>query len=207
MIPAKTRLRAPQVRAEQKRLELLQAARRLLEIHDLDAIVIPDVAREAGVAKSSAYHHFPDMPSLYVELARIAVSRLQALLLEPMPRVGTWQDIVSIRLRRGTLFFNGSAADRKLLLGPQTSSDIRRLSRFSDLASGELLNRQFEEQFRLPTFENQARIFFLAVELGSVIISVSVVEDNHVTEFFEREAVRAINAYLGCYLPETLARR
>ncbi len=62
------------------RRTLLAAARRLLDEGGPAALTLREVARRAGVAAPSAYHHFPGLDALAAATAALGFAELAAVL-------------------------------------------------------------------------------------------------------------------------------
>jgi AcrR family transcriptional regulator len=70
----------PHTRQEQKartRQALLDCALRLLEDRSLDSLGLREITREAGLAPTAFYRHFPDVPSLGVALVEQCLGGLR----------------------------------------------------------------------------------------------------------------------------------
>ncbi|MCA9643927.1 MAG: TetR family transcriptional regulator [Polyangiaceae bacterium] len=84
-----TRARAPAQR-EQRRQELLSAARRLLDAGGLEAVGLNAIAREAGIAKSNCYRYFESREQILLTLLTEDEAEWVAKLeLELAPLAGT----------------------------------------------------------------------------------------------------------------------
>ncbi len=78
-----TAVTVPGTRAEQKlrtRRALLDAALRLLEHQGLDGLALREVTREAGIAPTGFYRHFPDIEALGVALVEDSFATLRAMI-------------------------------------------------------------------------------------------------------------------------------
>ncbi|MFO1469377.1 MAG: helix-turn-helix domain-containing protein, partial [Steroidobacteraceae bacterium] len=68
---------APRASAAVQRSRLMDAARSMLRTRRLTALTLSDVAAEAEVPKSSAYHYFEDIEDLYVQLLLVLHKEVQ----------------------------------------------------------------------------------------------------------------------------------
>ena len=115
MTMLRQRRSTPQARGLQNRRRMLEAARKLLETHDLRDIALADVAEAAGVATSSAYHFYADMEELLTHLQTLIQGELIDIVLRPLRQpVASWQDVISRLNGRGVRFYNSDAAARQL---------------------------------------------------------------------------------------------
>lgn len=84
-----SRARAPEQR-EQRRQELLSAARRLLDSGGLEAVGLNAIAREAGIAKSNCYRYFESREQILLTLlTEDEAAWVASLELELAPLAGT----------------------------------------------------------------------------------------------------------------------
>ncbi len=71
--------------AEESRLKLLAAARRLMAERGPDALAVSDVARDAGVNRTTAYQHFKSRDALVAAVLADAASAASGLFKLEMP--------------------------------------------------------------------------------------------------------------------------
>ena len=78
---------AKQSRSQLKHQALLEAGRRLLDAHDLTALSVAQLTRDAGMSVGSFYSRFADKDAWFAELLRVtgeqALQDTQALLVSP----------------------------------------------------------------------------------------------------------------------------
>jgi AcrR family transcriptional regulator len=191
-----------------RRQKLLQAARELLETHDLDQISLGDVAAAAKVPKASAYHFYADIKDLYASLlASVEEELLQALRAPIRNKVRGWQGIVEVLTLRGVAFLTRHKASLQLQVGPKTPIDLKLRDRQNDAALGSIYERHIDSVFELPSIPNRGAIFFRAVEIADLMFMLSVLEHGRITSAMAAEASLAMCAYLRCYIPAKLPRR
>jgi AcrR family transcriptional regulator len=191
-----------------RRIRLIDAARKLLKSHDLDSISLGDVAKQANVPVSSAYHFYSDIRDLYTAL----LSRIEEQLLEeyrkPLREAArNWPDVIDILVRKGVKLLAADPAARQLMVGPKTPADLKLRDRKNDIALGRLYEHHVSEHFQLPATIDGPKIFFRAVEIIDLMFCLSMVECGYINDEYTAEAVRAAVAYLGSYLPATLPKR
>jgi len=191
-----------------RRRRLLDAARSLLQDHDLDEISLGDVAAVADVPKGSAYHFYSDIKDLYVSLLADVEEELQTILKAPIRRqVDSWTGVVEILTKRGIDYYAKNPASMKLQVGPKTPPDLKLHDRTNDVALGKIYEQQIGAFFELPEVADRSTIFFRAIEIADLMFALSVLEHGQITSDMEEEANRAMCAYLGCYIPKDLPRR
>lgn len=87
-----------------KRARLLDAALSLFEAKGFDAVAVPEIAREAGVATGTVYLYFRDKTALVNALYRHWKSAYNALVLAPLPLGISPRDAFGTYWRRMTDF-------------------------------------------------------------------------------------------------------
>lgn len=201
---SKVQGRATQARGRARRAELLAAARLALGQTALDQIGIASVAEAAGIPLSSAYHFFGDISELWKELARTIATQQASEDLD-LPRTTGWQELIRASLVHHQSAFNKDPAARKLMLGPHTPPDIKNAACKEDFRFGTALWMTVRSQFILPELADSRELFFKALLIADVFFSLSVSEQDFVTDEALEEAVLAVVSYLSLYLPSQLA--
>lgn len=199
---------APRSSAAVQRSRLIDAARALLHTRRLTELTLSDVAAEAEVAKSSAYHYFNDIEDLYGHLLLILHKEVQVALDAPL--VGpfaSWADVVARLMERGVRRFAADPAAQQLLVDPAASPDLRLRVLKCDMALAQVFERQIDAHFELPDVGDRSVIFFRAVEIAGLMFCLSFVDHGRITKDMMVEATRAAVAYLGLYIPAKLPRR
>ncbi len=197
---------AVQARGLVRRQLLLDAARRLLRQADVREINLADIAAEADIAKSSAYHFYADANALFSDLVAQLDDDLLSAMDKPVPRQQSWKDIFDIMFERGIDALVADMAMARLLLGPQTSFEIKRCDRMHDHVLARSIIGEIRKQFLLPDLPELETLFYRAIEVLDLFLSLSVQEGGVITADARREAHRASHAYLALYIPQTLQR-
>jgi AcrR family transcriptional regulator len=198
--------RSVQARGLKRRQLLLDAARRLLRCADLGGINVADIAAEARMAKSSAYHFYADAHALFAELAVQMDGELLSAMDQPVGHQEYWKDIFDVMFERGIDTLEADPAMTKLLLGPQTSFEIKRSDRMHDHVLARAIIAEIRKQFVLPELSALETVFYRAIEILDLLLSLSVQEEGVITGEARREAHRASHAYLAMYIPQILQR-
>ncbi|WP_447725854.1 TetR family transcriptional regulator [Sphingomonas koreensis] len=179
----------------------------MLETRTLNEIELSDVAAMAQIPKSSAYHFFDDIHHLYAELATVQDEELNAVLAGPLPRLNSWEEIVSALVDRAAVYFRSNPSAQQLMFGQATPPDIKRSSRKADVAHGGVFEDQIDRQFVLPELPGRDRIFFRAVEAIDLMFGLSLIEEGSLTDEMVGEAKAIACAYLGVRIPRLLPMR
>lgn len=203
-----TRKSSQHARGATRRTLLVSAARTLLAAHEMDTISLGDVAKQAGVPVSSAYHFYSDIRDLYAML----LATIQTQLLEEYKNpirmtVRQWPDVIAILVKKGVEWYATDPAARQLMVGPKTPPDLKLRDRGNDFALGELYERHVDTYFRLPHLENRSKIFFRAVEIIDLMFCLSMMEFGDITQEYTEEAIHAAVGYLSHHMPLNLPRR
>ncbi|USD66214.1 TetR family transcriptional regulator [Vibrio sp. SCSIO 43136] len=193
-----------------KRRELLhQAVKTLLSQQDISEVTFADIAAEAEIPKSSAYHFYSNLDDLYAEVASNYGAQLLQILSERPSEddVVIWPDIVDILVDRAIAFYDQEKAARQLFISGKTSAIIKQKDRSNDqliaIATFEILDSFFE----LPSIDQQSDIFYIWVEIVDTVFTISQMKYGMITTSMANEAKRAAKAYLGCYFPEDIRRK
>lgn len=202
-----TRNSATQARGRARRKALLTSARDMLATKTLQEIELSDVAAMAGIPKSSAYHFYSDIHSLYAELAAIEDEELRELFLQPIGEADSWEEILFVLIDRAADYFRDNRSAQQLMLGPATPPDIKRSSRMADVAHGAVYEQQINQQFMLPEIPDRNRKFFCAVEAVDLMFHLSLIECDALDDVFVEEAKIIASAYLGAFIPRILPKR
>ena len=198
---------AMQARGRKRRDALLAAARDLLATQEIDQISMADVALQAEIPKSSAYHFYGDLIDLYSELAAQLDSELQALIAEPISAAENWEEVIGVVIDRAAVFFHTNRAAQQLMFGPKTPPEIKRSSRGADFETGGLVERHLDQLFILPALPDRSRLFFRAIELADLMFGLSLFEYGALRQDMIEEAKKTACAYLALYIPRILYRR
>jgi AcrR family transcriptional regulator len=199
--------RRTQERGRTRRAALVEASRKLLRAREIDEISLTDIAEEAGIPKSSAYHFFSQVLEVFEAAAGDIEGELQAWL-EQLSTEGCtdWRQVVTRFTGRGAAFFNGNRDAMQLLIGPKSPAAIKLKDRQNDFAIGAQLKDKIAAHFQLPELADTPEIFFRGIEIADLFFGLSVIRHGHITDDFDREAGRATCAYLSLYLPVVLPR-
>jgi AcrR family transcriptional regulator len=202
------RKRSLHARGIERRAILLESARALLAERELDEVSLGDVAAQAGVPKSSAYHFYADIQDLFAALLVLMQGELIRVLSQPLRgRFRMWPDVVTALTNRGAAFYMANPAARQLQIGPKTPPALKLHDRHSDIAIARLHEEHIASIFELPPIANRSHLFYRAVEIADLMFCLSMLEHGSLTKDMCREAGRAASAYLAIYLPATLPYR
>lgn len=184
-----------------RRKLLLSAAKQLLAEQDLDAVNLTDVALQAGIPKTSAYHFYTNIKDLYINLVGEIEEELHEKLSQPLKETPkSWQEVIEMMLDLGVEFYESNPAARQLLIGPKTLPDIKLRDRDSDITLGAIFEKQVLNFFDFPDLPNRQKVFFRMVEIADLMFALSMLESGEITDEMSAEAKRASIAYLNSYI-------
>ena len=196
-----------QARGRARREKLMLAVREMLREKEMDEITLPGVAEAADIPSSSTYHFFPDVKTLYQEVARAIAEDMVRVAKAPINPPANWQEIVRDFIVSGAKFFNENRDARQLILGPKTAPDIKNAACLEDRRFGRQLQTLLSTYFYLPDLEEPGEVLFRAIQISDALFCLSVLEHSRVTDEMRDEAVLAATAYIGCYLPAIMRRK
>lgn len=148
---AVARRASPRLPLEDRRAQLLDAAAKLIVSEGLHAVSIKRVARDVGLTAPRAYHFFPSVEDLLIELTR---RELQSVRTAQRQRVDTATRPVE-RLRLSTVTYLREVAQRGGLLqilqtAPAVRRGLRREQRALRTANTEVVADRFSRSHSVP---------------------------------------------------------
>lgn len=200
--------RRTQKRGEERRQRLLDSAASLLAGREIADISLEDIARNADIPVTSAYHFYPDKHRLLTALAARYGEAFERIVVKPLPaaQIRRWEDVIERLIDRAVRYYKDNPAARKLLIDGKTPSDIKLADRVHDRAIGSLLETAIARHFVLLEFPERSDVFYHAVEIVDVLLQVSVIRFGRITPTMVRHARIGSVAYLREFLPSALPK-
>lgn len=142
---------SPRLPLEERRAHLLDAAAQIIAREGLHAVTIKRVARDVGLTAPRAYHFFPSVDDLLIELAR---RELQSVRTSQQQRIDTATRPAE-RLRLSTVTYLREVASRGALLqvlqaAPAVRKGLRREQRALRSANTEVVAGRFSHSHGVP---------------------------------------------------------
>ena len=200
------RQKASYAKGVERRRQLLAAASRLLEQQPLDEISLKSIAAEAGIPVGSAYHFYGNANDVYIELAQQFSSTFGAAIAEPYTGecTASWQGLFREAINRGVSIYRQQPAYAQLIIGAKAPPEIKLADRESDAEIGRLFEEVICRHFDYRPFPAHDDVFFHAVEIVDLFLTLSVIRHGEITDHMVEEAARAALAYLREYMPARL---
>lgn len=197
---AGSRMSAPGIARRQL---LLKTARKMLHTTGLGQISLAEIAKRAKVPKGSAYFFYEDVHALYASLKSLVDGEMLDILSEPITGCPHgWQDIVRLVYERGVSFLESDPAACQLAIGTRTTPALKLMDRANDIVVGRLLDEQISTRFELPPMLDRPKLFFRALVLADVMLSLSMFERGTITREYIDEGYRSAIVYLQMYIPQ-----
>lgn len=193
----RTRQRMP---AEDRREQLLDLAAKVVSEEGLSALSMKRLAREAGLTAPRAYHYFPDVDQLLIEMGR---RELRAVRAAQVDRIETSQRPAE-RLALSTSTYLREVAERGVLLqvllnAPVVRAALRREQRQIRARNTQMLGARFSQSRNVPEdFALAATSILTSVVLrtgrilarGRLSLAAAEILANDVVESCNRRLVR-----------------
>lgn len=186
----------------ENRERLLDSAEALLAHRELKSISLKEISEVAGVSTSSAYHFYRNADEVWAALAGRFATALEAAVSKPpgLKNRATWRMLWDACIDRAVDIYEAHPAYLKLILGGQAPAEIKLADRDHDALIGKRFAELIAEHVNFEPFPQCERVFFIAVEIVDLVLSLSVMREGAITEEMVAEAKRASGAYLESYL-------
>jgi AcrR family transcriptional regulator len=196
-------------RGVERRQALLQAARELLEEHDIEAVSFRDIASRAGVPEGSAYHFYANRFDLFSALATELSEEFIKAHRKPVPesRLTSWQALAEHLVDVGARIYKSSAPARQLLIGAKTPAEVKQADRINDRQVGEVMHEVFSRYFDISDTPEMRAAFYYFIEITDLLFMLSMLEHDKITPRMTAEAKRAGVSYLGAYFSQPPKRK
>ena len=202
----KTRRKSSYAKGLERRKQLADAASRLLKDNPLDNISLKDIAAEAGIPVGSAYHFYTNAHDVFIDVAQQFSDTLGDAIAKPYVGdcTSSWQGLFGEAIRRAVKIYRDQPAYAQLIIGSKAPPEIKLADRDSDAEIGKLFEEIISRHFEYTPFPSHDEVFFHAVEIVDLFLSLSVIKHNEITDAMAAEAETAAIAYLREYMPARL---
>lgn len=194
---------------EQRLERIHNAAITLASRRNVDSISIYDIAKEASIATSTVYHHYPNIESLICELMKGIFEDFSDVLDKAVEGeiIHHWSDINRMIERGFVAYYRSSPLAQHTLLGQHTYASVRSEDAQNDLLLGQKVEAIYRSHFELPELPKDVNIFAIALQVADKVYSMNYRENGEIAPEMEREARVLTEAYIGAYLPKILPRK
>jgi AcrR family transcriptional regulator len=189
-----------------RRMQLLNAAKELLQERAAEDVSLADVCERAGIPRASAYHFFSNIQAVFLGLRVLhAEALIEALGDVHGADFDHWRDYFAALIDKGAQALLRDAAATRLIYGNLGSmAEARRLGEVLDARLAEIALQGLTQRFQLPQWEQQDQVFAVAFTLVDSVFRLSWRQRATITDWMIEEAKRAAISYLRNYLPELL---
>jgi len=172
-------------------------------------ITIQMIAEQAKMPTATVYHFFPSAEAALVAQTRVYIQQFEDLVgaTRPPTERTSWQTSWRWGAERGRDHYVSDVAIMRLLLGADVPRDVQRTDAEFNMRLGRIVAKQFETDFVMPQIPGFDDVCTNAVEISDTFWRMSFQRTGTITDVYFEESLRAIFAYLRCYLPEVLVYR
>lgn len=191
------------------RLERIRnAAIQLVSQRNINTISIYDVAKEAAIAASTVYHHYPNIEALVCELMKDVFEDFSEVLNSAIiaENIHHWSDINRMVEQGFVDYYRRTPLAQHTLLGQHTYASVRHADAQNDLLLGKKVEEIYRQYFSLPELPKDVNIFSVALQVADKVYSMNYQENGEIASEMAREAIVITEAYIGSYLPRHLTR-
>ncbi|PKH07544.1 TetR/AcrR family transcriptional regulator [Moritella sp. Urea-trap-13] len=184
------------------------AAKKLVAKRNIVNISMYDVAKEASIATSTIYHHYPNMESLIYKLLDDVFVDFERVLEEAIKpdEITHWSDINRMIEGGFVRYYSENPIAQKILLGLHIYDSVRHADVNNDLILALKVEDIYRRYFLLPPLPKDVNIFAIALQVADKVYSMNYCESGSIPVKMAREAVILTECYLGAYLPRVLPR-
>lgn len=188
---------------------LTAAVAALLNKYGPSEITIQMIAEKAKMPTATVYHFFPSAEAALLAQARIYVQEFEALAEVPTPQAErtSWQNTWRWGAEQGRKHYLASVPRMRLLLGADVPRDVQTVDSEFNVRLGQLVAKQFETRTVMPHIPGFDAVCTNAIEISDTFWRMSFQRTGTITDAYFDESMRAVTAYLGCYLPQVLVFR
>lgn len=186
---------------------LLDAAERLLQRGEREALTIQNLAREAAVPMASVYHFLPNPTAVSVALAERYLEGLEAAICASIgdAAVLDWPQLVRVLNRRAVGFYREHPYAQSLILGSDHSWAIRQADLANNRRMADAIAGFLADKFPEIDAEALLEIVVTGITIGDALFTLSIGEHGEITDRMADEAWLAVCSYLSVRCNRPLA--
>jgi len=199
----KPKPRGPQKRGLERRRKLMDTALAVFETTPIEDVSYQDLAAAAEIPLPSCYHFYPSKVDLVRALAEDQTELFNDVAFAPIRAedVSSWEDVVEIWLRRAIQFHQDSFARRQIFLGRHMPAEVRIDKQIREKGIAARLHAMIGEYFAIPDAPELDRVFFQAIEISTLMVSLDYMEKGQLDNESAHYAGLAMLSYLRNFIP------
>ncbi|MDJ0994890.1 MAG: TetR/AcrR family transcriptional regulator [Dinoroseobacter sp.] len=188
---------------------LVAAGLRLLKDNDLPSISLHNIAAEAGIPPSSAYHFFASADAVFAEIARRFGEQLIGAALAPYEEAElvSWETLFRTAAMRGVALYERNPGYCRVILGATTKPDIKSADRENDFELGRQFYALMGRHFILPAVECPEQRMFHAIAIFDLFLCLSYQREGFLKAELVEDGLSASTSYLRQFIPPSIPRR
>lgn len=179
---------------------VLEESKMLLQDKGLEGFSIPELANRLGYTRASIYKFFPTSHAILNELSLLYLRGLQDWLFEHSEYLASCDEsqVIAEIVRLASAFYNNYPVACLLTLGgPVTDKSYR--AQAGVIQHLGLLARRLARQHGIYLPPAPPDVAMLSVDIGMTCFRASYLLHGEIRPEYEKEAVRAMRAYMGHY--------
>lgn len=200
--------RGPQKRGLQRRRKLIGTALEIFETTPIEDVSYQDIAAAAGIPLPSCYHFYPGKVDLIRAIAEDQTELFNQFCFAPLPEAAlrSWETVVEEWLDRAIRYHQESYARRQIFLGRHMPAEVRIDKQIREKTIARRLQEMIGAHFAITASPEMERVFFQAIEIGTLIVSLDYMEKGQLDEHSARDAGMAMLSYLRNFIPPVVPR-
>jgi AcrR family transcriptional regulator len=200
--------RGPQKRGLERRRKLMNTALEIFETTPIEEVSYQEIAAAAEIPLPSCYHFYPGKVDLIRALAEDQTEVFNDEAFAPIDpdSVKSWEDVIEIWLERAVEYHQKSYARRQIFLGRHMPAEVRIDKQMREKGIAAQLHALIGRHFAIPESEELDRIFFKAIEISTLMVSLDYMEKGQLDEESTQHARLAMLSYLRNFIPPVVQR-
>lgn len=180
--------------------KVLEAAERMLEEVGPEKTSIPALAEMTEVPRAAIYPFFPDKHALFSHLALMHMDGLaKAIATQTEKPARDWREWVERAIAVAVAYYNAHPAASVLLLRGSFSDADQAAHEAKNATLGTLFRAKAASMGALATLPTTPDAATIALEIAFACMKHGYAREATVSPEMEREASRAVIAYLSCW--------
>jgi AcrR family transcriptional regulator len=195
--------RGPQKRGLERRRKLIETAFSIFETTPIEDVSYQEIAVAAGIPLPSCYHFYPGKVDLIRAIAEDQTEVFNEYCYAPLPTdaLRSWETVIEEWLSRAVRFHQDSYARRQIFLGRHMPAEVRIDKQIREKTIARQLQDMVGAHFAIPRSPEMERVFFQAIEISTLMVSLDYMEKGQLDADSDRDAGMAMLSYLRNFIP------